>query len=110
MKAFIEISSAVIRILPDDAVYGDPYEFAVFVVGDEDTAILKGLKMDDRRFTLHHTRAIARCLREAGFNRMAWDRYKVGENGREKRKFVLELNNQGFSRSYDRAIADQAAA
>jgi hypothetical protein len=97
MKAFLEINAGVIRVMGDAHNYGDVYDFALFVVGDEDTAILKGLRMDDQRFTVHHKRAIMRCLKDAGFNRMCWDRYKRGENGLEKRKFVLELTAQTSS-------------
>ena len=100
MQAFLEINAAVIRVFPENSTYGEVFDFALFVVGDEDTAILKGLRMDDRRFTVHHKRAIMRCLKEAGFNRLRWDRYRMTETGREKRNFVLELNARGFSTSH----------
>ena len=100
MKAYLEISSAIIRVLPDNATYGDVFDFALFVTGDEDTAILKGLRMDDRRFTVHHKRAIIQCLKQAGFARACWDRYRKTEDGFEKRKFTLELNSLGFSASH----------
>lgn len=100
MKAYLEISSAVIRIFPDHASYGDVFDFALFVVGDEDTAILKGLRMDDRRFTVHHKRAIIHCLKRHGFARASWDRYRVVGGVREKRKFTLELNSLDFQASH----------
>ena len=100
MKAYLEISSAIIRVLPENSNYGDVFDFALFVVGDEDTAILKGLRMDDRRFTVHHKRAIIQCLKRHGFARVCWDRYRAVEGGHEKRKFTLELNSYGFSASH----------
>jgi hypothetical protein len=100
VKAYLEISSAVIRIFPENSSYGDIFDFALFVVGDEDTAILKGLRLDDRRFTVHHKRAIIQCLKRYGFARACWDRYRGVDGSREKRKFTLELNSYGFSASH----------
>lgn len=97
MQAFLEVSSGIIRVISDGATYGDVYDFAIFFVGDEDTAILKGLRIDDRRFTIRHKRAIVRCLKQAGFKRACWDRYKLSESGKEKHRYVLELYTRKFS-------------
>lgn len=100
MKAYLEIASAVIRVFQDNSSYGDIFDFSIFLVGDEDTAILKGLRMDDRRFTAQHKRAIIQCLKSHGFARASWDRYRPTPGGYEKRKFTLELNSLGFSASH----------
>jgi hypothetical protein len=90
MKAVLEINAATIRVFSDDARFGDPFEFALFIVGDEDTAIIKGLRLDDQRFTVRHRTAIMKCLLDAGFTRAIWHRWKHGPDGLERKTFVLD--------------------
>jgi hypothetical protein len=105
MKAVLEINSATVRVFADGAEFGDPFEFSVFIVGDEDTAILKGLKLD-HRFTVRHKSALLKCLLEAGFKRMVWHRWKRTENGPVRRDFVLDTNPKGENAHSDfRSVA-----
>lgn len=80
MKAHFEPTAGIVRVLPDGAAWGDPFDLAVFIVGDEGTAIVKGLRMDG--YTRGHRDAIAACLREAGFRWAVWHRY--GADGRRR--------------------------
>lgn len=81
--AHLEIVGAVIRVLSDDATFGDPFELALFVVGDEGTAILKGMRIDGTGFTPRHAVAVRDCLRRAGFTKAVWHRHKPG-NGQHR--------------------------
>jgi hypothetical protein len=92
MKATMEINAATVRIFEPGGQFGDPFDFAIFIVGDEDTAILKGLRADDHRFTSRHKSAIMRCLLQAGFTRAIWHRWKRTAEGPIKRTFVLDIN------------------
>jgi hypothetical protein len=89
MHAIMEINAATIRVFCDGARFGDPFEFALFIVGDEDTAIIKGLKLDDQKFTARHRTAIMKCLIEAGFTRAVWHRWRTGPNGLERKEYCL---------------------
>jgi hypothetical protein len=90
MKAVLEINAATIRIFSPGAQFGDPFDFALFIVGDEDTAVIKGLRADDMRFMTRHKTAIVRCLMEAGFTRAVWHRWKRTPEGLVKRTFTLD--------------------
>jgi hypothetical protein len=95
MQAILEINAATIRVFAEGARFGEPFEFALFVVGDEDTAIIKGLKLEDQKFTVQHKAAIMKCLIEAGFSRAVWHRWRVGPNGPERREFSLSKDYRG---------------
>jgi hypothetical protein len=89
MRAIMEINAATIRVFCEGADFGDPFEFAFFVVGDEGTAIIKGLKVDDQKFTIRHKTAIMKCLIEAGFSKAVWHRWRSGPDGPERKEFCL---------------------
>jgi hypothetical protein len=95
MHAIMEINAATIRVFCDGARFGDPFEFALFIVGDEDTAIIKGLKLDDQKFTVRHRSAIMKCLIEAGFSKAVWHRWRVGPDGPERKEFCLGKDYRG---------------
>jgi hypothetical protein len=91
MKAVLEINAATLRVFSEGAVFGDPFEFALVIVGDEKTAIIKGLRLEgDQQLTARHRSAIMRCLMEAGFTRAIWHRWRRGPNGPEQRTFVID--------------------
>lgn len=93
MKAKLEINSATLRVFSQNAVFGDPFEFALVVVGDETTAIIKGVRLeDDQKLTAGHRSAIMRCLMDHGFTRAVWHRWKRGPEGLEKRTFVIDTD------------------
>lgn len=89
MHAIMEINAATIRVFCEGARFGDPFEFALFIVGDEDTAIIKGLKLEDQKFTVRHKTAIMKCLLEAGFSKAVWHRWRMGPNGPERKEYSL---------------------
>jgi hypothetical protein len=86
MKCLLEITSAVLRLYPDDAAYGEPFELALFVVGDEGVATLKGLRSDGQ-LTTEDRKAFFECLRSHGFIEVKWKRYK--KNGTKTIRFKL---------------------
>ena len=76
MHAELEITSGVIRLFEDGSKFGDPFAEVLYLVGDEGTAILKGLrtaKMDHRLW-----RAIRAELKRVGFTTAVWHRHKNG--------------------------------
>ena len=97
MRAIMEINAATIRVFSEGAQFGDPFEFALFVVGDEGTAIIKGMKLDDQLFTFRHRTAIMKCLLEAGFTRAVWHRWRIGPTGRERKEFSLDAGHRGVA-------------
>ncbi len=88
MKAKLEIVGAVMRIYSGDEVRShEPFEVSLFVVGDEEVAILKGLKIDKGVLNKNHVRAINECLKEHGFKTAVWYRW-VERNGNMIRKEI----------------------
>jgi hypothetical protein len=74
----LEITGAIIRVFQGDAAFGDPFDFALFVTGDEGTATIKGLRMDGQRLMPAHRDAVFAALREHGFHTAVWHRHKAG--------------------------------
>lgn len=73
VKAFVEITSGIIRSGPDCQKYGDPYEFAVaFSSTDGKTAVIKGLTSEGK-FSLAHYRAGIEALKGLGLE-ADWER------------------------------------
>ncbi len=87
MKAIFETTGGIIRFFNDDAEFGDPFEFAVFVVGDESTAVLKGLKAESD-IPLSVFASMRKCLRERGFTEVVWHRWKIDKDGNRIRHEV----------------------
>lgn len=77
-KAHLEITSGVLRVF-NSGTYGDPFDYACTVAGDEGVATIKGLKADGG-FTTGHRKAIFAVLREAGFREVVW--HRIGAAGR----------------------------
>ena len=75
LTTHFEITGGIIRQFRGD--FGTPFENVVYVVGDRDTAILKGLRIE--KPTIEEGRDLLRCLAQEGFKRVAWDRYKNGK-------------------------------
>lgn len=91
MRAVLEINAATLRVFSDGSVFGDPFEFALVIVGDQKTAIIKALRLEgDQQLTARHRSAIMRCLKDAGFTRAIWHRWRRGPNGPEQRTFVID--------------------
>jgi len=79
MHAFVEHLSGLVRIGPLALSYGKDWEFIVaYASVDGETAVMKGLKRLDHKFTIHHRTAAARALAGAGFSRATWQRHKHG--------------------------------
>lgn len=76
MIAELEIVGAILRVWLDNTKYPEPFEMVLYIVGDTDTAILKGLKMDGTTLTTRHRHAIMECLKRNGFKRAIWHRWK----------------------------------
>lgn len=74
-QAHMEITGAVIRVLGDGAEFGEPFDLALFVVGDEGTAILKGLRVEHGAFRPRQAEAVRQCLRRHGFTSAVWHRH-----------------------------------
>jgi hypothetical protein len=112
MRAVLEINAATIRVFPPGAEFGDPFEFAVFIVGDEETAVIKGLRADDMRFMSRHRTAIMRCLIEAGFTRAVWHRWKRRSDGLVKRTFTIDTKAESrfVAHTEARPVAEVRAA
>lgn len=56
---------------------GHRFEHIVNVVAEEDVAVIRGLRSYMTFFlSLEQRRLIARELKDAGFNRVAWDKYR----------------------------------
>lgn len=74
-KADLEIVGGIIRVFDDaQAKFGDSFELALFILGDERTAILKALR-SDKKLTHAHARTIEQCLIEHGFKECVWYRH-----------------------------------
>lgn len=111
MKAVLEINAATLRVFSDGAVFGDPFEFALVIVGDERTAIIKGLRLEgDQQLTARHRAAIMRCLKDAGFTRAIWHRWRRGPNGPEQRTFVIDTEVAGRHANTAEISGDHASA
>ena len=80
VSAFLEITGAIIRVFGPGAAHGDPFDFALFVTGDEGTATIKGLRMDGQRLTPAHRGAVQAVLHEHGFHTAVWRRHKRGRS------------------------------
>ena len=87
MNAELEIVGAILRIWPDNAKFPEPFEIVLYIVGDEKTAILKGLKLEGQVLTTRHKNAIMECLKRHGFTKAVWYRWK-NVNGEMIRKEI----------------------
>lgn len=76
MIARLEITAAIIRVWRGDAAHGAPFAEAVYVLGDEGVAILKGYRASAH--TRDVRRAIAAALAQAGFREVMWYRWRDG--------------------------------
>lgn len=74
MKAFVEHLSGVVRVGPETAIYGDPFDFAVaYSSVDGKTATIKALVSPDKDFTISHAKAVIKALKDIGLNHI-WER------------------------------------
>ena len=92
MKADLEITGGVLRIfLRNDAVFGDPFDALVALVGHEMEAILKGavLEQDGPRFNAQMIQAVRTELRRHGFTSVRWTR--KGEHGEKLPDFTMAI-------------------
>ena len=79
MKADLETTGAVIRLLGDGARFGDPFIGTAAVVGDEGTATVKALMLAPGvQFGRAVDDAICDALRRAGFRAVRFSRHKAG--------------------------------
>jgi hypothetical protein len=88
MRARLDPSSCILRLLDDDKAWGSPFACAVHVTIVETTAHLAGLGLSGGRFGFAHARAIRRRLQQAGMVRGAWVRHKPGQ---ERRRVEVKL-------------------
>jgi hypothetical protein len=73
MKAFVEITSGVIRAGEDCDSYGKPFDYAVaFSCVDGKTAVIKALSADGK-MSPAHAKAAFRALKDLGLT-PAWER------------------------------------
>ena len=83
MSVHAEITGAILRLRNRaDALPTDPYDHVIYVVGDWDTAIFKGMRDDEFLPVFsdpENRRAIARVLVGLGFKRVGWVRMRHGE-------------------------------
>lgn len=84
MKAIFETTAGIIRVFNDDSEFGDPFEFSIYVLGDENIAILKGLKAQSQ-IPMNVFAALRTCLKEQGFTEVSWHRWKTDEIGNKIR-------------------------
>jgi hypothetical protein len=89
---FGEITQEILRVYErDDAKATDPYDFALTVVGDEGTGIIKALSMPPgQKLSVRDWIAIKRHMKGRGYRRLVWRR-RDKETGRVKREIVAEL-------------------
>ncbi len=85
-KAEIEWTQGNLRIY-DDGSYaeGSPHSFFLSITTDGDRVIIKGLRVDDERFTWQHMKAIERALWIQGFRVAEWERV----HGRGRRSYMI---------------------
>lgn len=75
MRAYVEYLSGIVRVGPQAAHYGDPFQYAVaFSSVDGKTAIVKALTSDGK-LTVAHARAAFRALKQIGLT-ARWERIK----------------------------------
>lgn len=80
-RAHFEPLAGVIRIWLDGSKgWGQPFDFALAVAGDEGVATLKALHSENRPLPVSAAKAVAKVLREAGFKKVRWTRKKNGQN------------------------------
>ena len=81
MKADLELTGGVLRLLSDDARFGDPFLGVATVVGDEGTATVKALMLQPCvAFDRAVDAAICDALRRAGFSRVRFSRHRGGRD------------------------------
>lgn len=80
ISASLEITGAIIRVFAPGSGHGDPFDFALFLTGDEGTATIKGLRMDGQRLTPAHRGAVQAALAAHGFHTAIWRRHKAGRS------------------------------
>lgn len=76
-KAHLEITGGILRVGPDGFRWGDQFDLVIPLIGDEQTAILKGLQCPG--FGFEEKEAISEALREHGFTHYARWRHRDGE-------------------------------
>jgi|GEM_PF-6543907 hypothetical protein len=83
MTAHFEPTAGVIRVYRHGNQWGDPFDLALAVSGDEGVATLKALSHATPR--PDDFAAIAQALRAAGFHTMRWTRHRPDGTVQEKR-------------------------
>ena len=79
LKADLELTGGVLRLLSDDARFGDPFLGVATVVGDEGTATVKALMLQPGVvFSRAVDAAMRDALRRAGFERARFSRHRAG--------------------------------
>ena len=76
--AYAEITGAVVRVYNGSTCPPSPFDYVLTVVGDEGTAIIKGLRVEAGGFGTAARVAIFAELRRLGFRRVMWRRYRAG--------------------------------
>jgi hypothetical protein len=80
MHAFVEHLAGLVRVGPETRAYGMDWDFIVgYASVDGKTAVIKGLKHLDAKFTMAHGVAIISALARAGFLYATWTRHKHGK-------------------------------
>lgn len=74
VTSHVEVVCAIVRLYRGGRGYGDPYDLAFCVVGDDGTATIKGLTAVDFTMGAADRRAIGDSLRAVGFHAVRWGR------------------------------------
>lgn len=89
MHALLEITGGVIRVWADGHDYPEAFNLSVFVVGHEKSAYIKGLVSD--KFTKSHSKAIKDCLKQHGFEKIIFDRWRKIDGAMVKKEITINL-------------------
>lgn len=76
MKAFVEVTSGVVRVGPDCDQYGKPFEYAVaFSSADGKHAVIKAL-VSGGELKPAHAKAAIQALKNIGLTAI-WERFRA---------------------------------
>jgi hypothetical protein len=70
--ATFEVTSGIVRVHLNGGVWGDPFDLAVTVTGDEGVALIKALAAP---VSTAVRKAIFAALRQVGFHTVTWRRH-----------------------------------
>lgn len=73
-----EITGGIIRVGATGFQWGDDFDFVIPFIGDEQRAVLKGLRAKDTRFGTEHAAAVRAELRRLAFTHVGWWRHDGG--------------------------------